>query len=606
MNPALFYRGKDKTILPADLVATYLTYHANKAEDMKLLFKIRLLEKEEKISLREIKWRKHQLEAELKQKAEDYFGCHRVFSEQSLVSTSDSFKKNLYLGPYPTKGLIPSGRLTELREKLRSMHIGNQKAQALARARLLYSRRRQRYTSPPPESVRDISADNIGVIEPIETLVGQESKTDILEQPPTLEPIKSPDQKPEIIGETHDSLHEIQKLKFKRIQSAPMPKHSREKAEGQDLEGRPHAKHKSKVKVGRAKTCGVTRRERLTAGFKFAKEPYRMEEKTTTKKETKEEKSEFDKGRPWSYRSRKTKRPRPKSSPFLSAIPKHLDSNAQGSRARSALSSRQRPRESDGEKKYTKIVSKFSLKAMDTESSSLSRDERISRKDVLEEKKPGILRMRTAARLNFSKAHRLVCKSFANSVTDETVQVDGEEMVRRYLDDSLQMEKKSIAGHKQGRGKRGSRDVELEIKGQARVTHKTELRIKIPQEEFPNVESERTETKMALAEKGHTEERASVSHKDVKRHSMKRWTNAVGHVIDQGECKRFVGHQAKKQTGKKRKLSIFKKRSFTDQLKGKQLVVESDMRKKVLEYMKVYKDEEVDENAGDRQQEDGY
>ncbi|KXJ26055.1 uncharacterized protein LOC110242788 [Exaiptasia diaphana] len=111
---------KKKGILPADLAAAYNAYHANKAEEMRLFKTLKILQWQQQIALKTIKKEKAQLEQELKNQAEEYFQCHRVFSEESLISITNSLKK-LYMGPFPTKAVLPKGKLYHLKTLLRQM-----------------------------------------------------------------------------------------------------------------------------------------------------------------------------------------------------------------------------------------------------------------------------------------------------------------------------------------------------------------------------------------------------------------------------------------------------------------------------------------------------
>lgn len=106
--------------LPSDLVAAKRAYHVNKAEDMKLFKALQILEWQRKTSLKGYKKQKGLIEMELANQARDYFQCHRVFSEESFISTTTPLKRH-YSGPFPSKAVLPQGKLNHLQTLLRSL-----------------------------------------------------------------------------------------------------------------------------------------------------------------------------------------------------------------------------------------------------------------------------------------------------------------------------------------------------------------------------------------------------------------------------------------------------------------------------------------------------
>jgi hypothetical protein len=133
---------------------------------------------------------------------------------------------------------------------------------------------------------------------------------------------------------------------------------------------------------------------------------------------------------------------------------------------------------------------------------------------------------------------------------------------------------------------RGSSDAEQEVidKEGQEETDETGIKLEIRQGGSVDDESDDTTSKMFQAGiNRNTEKRTSKSHKDSTRHS-------TGH---DGECKRFALHQGNKLLARRRKLSIFKKQStISETLKGKQVEIESDLRKKVLRFMNLQKDDD--------------
>ena len=107
--------------LPADLAAAYASYHHNMAEQKKLELKLWGIDMETKQMKRDIRQRKEVLERELKEKEDDFWGCHRVFSAATLITESDSFRKCFYTGPQPTKAKLPRRKLDRLSHLVRKL-----------------------------------------------------------------------------------------------------------------------------------------------------------------------------------------------------------------------------------------------------------------------------------------------------------------------------------------------------------------------------------------------------------------------------------------------------------------------------------------------------
>ena len=107
--------------LPADLAAAYASYHHNMAEQKKLELKLWGIDMETKQMKRDIRQRKEVLERELKEKEDDFWGCHRVFSAATLITESDSFRKCFYAGPQPTKAKLPRRKLDRLSHLVRKL-----------------------------------------------------------------------------------------------------------------------------------------------------------------------------------------------------------------------------------------------------------------------------------------------------------------------------------------------------------------------------------------------------------------------------------------------------------------------------------------------------
>ena len=107
--------------LPADLAAAYACYHENIVEQKKLELELWRIDIETKQMKRDIRQRKGILERELKEKEDDFWGCHRVFSAATLITESDSYRKGFYTGPQPTKAKLPRKKLEKLSHLVRKL-----------------------------------------------------------------------------------------------------------------------------------------------------------------------------------------------------------------------------------------------------------------------------------------------------------------------------------------------------------------------------------------------------------------------------------------------------------------------------------------------------
>jgi len=112
--------AKDK-VLPVDLAAAYATYHNNLVEQRKLEQKLQIIDIETKQMKRNFRQQREVLEKEMKKAESSFWNCHRVFSAESLITESDSFRKRFYTGPQPTKAKLPRRTLERLSQLVRSL-----------------------------------------------------------------------------------------------------------------------------------------------------------------------------------------------------------------------------------------------------------------------------------------------------------------------------------------------------------------------------------------------------------------------------------------------------------------------------------------------------
>ena len=108
-------------VLPVDLVAAHASYHSNLAEQRKLEEKLQIIDIETKQMNRNFRQQREVLEKEMKKTESDYWNCHRVFSADTLITESDSYRKRFYTGPRPTKAKLPRRTLERLGELVRSL-----------------------------------------------------------------------------------------------------------------------------------------------------------------------------------------------------------------------------------------------------------------------------------------------------------------------------------------------------------------------------------------------------------------------------------------------------------------------------------------------------
>lgn len=111
----------NEKVLPADLAAAFTCYHDNLLEQRKLEQKLQIIDLETKQMQRNFRKQRGILEGELKNNENNYWSCHRVFSAESLITDSDSYRKRFYTGPRPTKAKLPRRTLERLSQLLRSL-----------------------------------------------------------------------------------------------------------------------------------------------------------------------------------------------------------------------------------------------------------------------------------------------------------------------------------------------------------------------------------------------------------------------------------------------------------------------------------------------------
>lgn len=108
-------------VLPADLAAAYVCYHDNLVEQRKLEQKLQIIDIETKQMKRNFRQQREILERQLRKSESDYWNCHRVFSAETLITESDSYRKRFYTGPQPTKAKLPRRTLERLSQLVRSL-----------------------------------------------------------------------------------------------------------------------------------------------------------------------------------------------------------------------------------------------------------------------------------------------------------------------------------------------------------------------------------------------------------------------------------------------------------------------------------------------------
>lgn len=154
---------KGQEFLPADLAAAYASYHDNLTEQRKLEWKLHVIEIETKLMKRDYRMQKGILERELKKNENDFWKCHRVFSAVSLLTDSDSFKKDLYIGPKPTKAKLPRKTLKRLSHLMRSLQAEEEMEIHSRFERCARYARREELLGPVPSLILsdEVSSDSL-------------------------------------------------------------------------------------------------------------------------------------------------------------------------------------------------------------------------------------------------------------------------------------------------------------------------------------------------------------------------------------------------------------------------------------------------------------
>lgn len=214
--------AKEKA-LPADLAAAYASYHNNMVEQRKLEHKLQIIDVETKEMKRNFRQQREVLEKEMKKTESDYWNCHRVFSADSLITESDSYRKRFYTGPQPTKAKLPRRTLERLSQLVRSLQAVDDletfsRFQRCAR----YARRKTPADDHESVSSLTLSQEDSCVFDPWE----QQHLTEMLNECST---------------DKAGRLRSNTSIKEKRIRSAPVRVASRTGAPGEYKERKPSA-----------------------------------------------------------------------------------------------------------------------------------------------------------------------------------------------------------------------------------------------------------------------------------------------------------------------------------------------------------------------------
>ena len=215
--------AKDKA-LPVDLAAAYASYHNNLVEQRKLEQKLQIIDIETKQMKRNFRQQREVLEKEMKKAESGYWNCHRVFSAESLITESDSYRKRFYTGPQPTKAKLPRRTLERLSQLVRSLQAVDD-LETLSRFQRCarYARRKTLADDhESPASSLTLSQEDSCVFDPWE----QQPLTEMLNERSTSKAGR---------------LSSNTSIKAKRIRSAPVRVASRRGAPGEYKERKPSA-----------------------------------------------------------------------------------------------------------------------------------------------------------------------------------------------------------------------------------------------------------------------------------------------------------------------------------------------------------------------------
>lgn len=111
--------------IPVDVVAAYIAFYDNFIAERELDYKLKSIERERILRMRELKREITALKSELVKNQGQFMKCHRVFSVETFISDSPmkNYIRDLPFGPKPCKGKMGSGTLRRLQKLLQELEM---------------------------------------------------------------------------------------------------------------------------------------------------------------------------------------------------------------------------------------------------------------------------------------------------------------------------------------------------------------------------------------------------------------------------------------------------------------------------------------------------
>lgn len=158
---SLFLKASDvknkSSSIPFDVLAAYLAFGDNFLAEQELEFKLKTIEKERNIRMKELKREMAALKDELINQENQFMKCQRVFSVETFISDSPlrNYLRNIHFGPRPSKGKMASGTLTRLRNRLQDFEIEGIAKSFFPRPKAIKTRKIARPQSGEPSEAQE-------------------------------------------------------------------------------------------------------------------------------------------------------------------------------------------------------------------------------------------------------------------------------------------------------------------------------------------------------------------------------------------------------------------------------------------------------------------
>ena len=125
LKPTVGKGSNGSSSIPIDVLAAYLAFNDNFLAERELDHKLKTIEKERILRIKELRREVAALKNELAKHENQFMKCHRVFSVETFISESPmkNYTRNLHLGPRPSKAKMAPKTLEKLRKLLQDLAV---------------------------------------------------------------------------------------------------------------------------------------------------------------------------------------------------------------------------------------------------------------------------------------------------------------------------------------------------------------------------------------------------------------------------------------------------------------------------------------------------